>query len=279
VKPVSITKKKQSDRDKRLQQELKDRGEIPQHIAIIMDGNGRWAKKRGNIRLFGHRAGVDSVREITETCAQVGVKYLTLYAFSTENWDRPSKEVNGLMKILVNSLRKEARNLDENNVRLESIGQIDRLPSVCQRELKEAIDMTQDNDGLQLCLALSYSGRWDITEAVKQLAHQVKNGDLDPDTISDAHISNHLSTADIPDPDLIIRTSGEFRLSNFLLWQLAYSELFVSKVCWPDFKRNELYKAIRAYQSRERRFGKISEQKNGTSECPNTNSSYEKAMS
>jgi undecaprenyl diphosphate synthase len=261
VKPVSITKKKQSDQDKRLQKQLKERGEIPQHIAIIMDGNGRWAKKRGNIRLFGHRAGVDSVREITEVCAQMGVKYLTLYAFSTENWDRPRSEVNGLMKILVNSLRKEARNLDDNNVRLNSIGQIDRLPSVCQRELDEAIEMTDDNDGLQLNLALSYSGRWDITEAVKKIADKVKSGDLDPDEIQDHHISSHLSTADIPDPDLIIRTSGEYRLSNFLLWQLAYSELYISKVCWPDFKRQELYKALRAYQSRERRYGKTSEQK------------------
>ncbi|MGM0588172.1 MAG: isoprenyl transferase [Bacteroidota bacterium] len=279
MKPVSITNKKQSEQDKRLQQELNKSGEIPQHIAIIMDGNGRWAQKRGNIRLFGHRAGVDSVREITETCAQVGVKYLTLYAFSTENWDRPRKEVNGLMKILVNSLRKEARNLDENNVHLESIGQIDRLPPVCQRELNEAIDMTKDNDGLQLCLALSYSGRWDITEAVKKLAVQVKNGDLDPNEIQNDHISNHLSTAHIPDPDLVIRTSGEYRLSNFLLWQLAYSELFISKVCWPDFKRQELYKAIRAYQSRERRFGKTSEQQSNGADCPNSATSYERAIS
>lgn len=240
---------------------LIEQGQVPSHIAIIMDGNGRWAKSRGNIRTQGHKAGVDSVRDITEACAQIGVKYLTLYAFSTENWGRPKMEVNALMRLLARSLRQEAENLNENNIRLETIGQIDRFPKKCQRELKEAMELTKDNDRLQLCLALSYSGRWDITEAVKKLAHQVKDGDIEPEDINDEMISAHLSTADIPDPELIIRTSGEYRLSNFLLWQLAYSELYITETYWPDFRRKELYKAIQSFQKRERRFGKISENK------------------
>lgn len=232
-------------------------GEVPSHIAIIMDGNGRWAKSRGNIRTFGHKAGVDSVRDITEACAQVGVKYLTLYAFSTENWERPKTEVNALMRLLVRSLRKEAENLNKNNIKLATIGQTERFPEACKQELEEAIELTKENDRLHLCLALSYSGRWDITEAVKKLARQVKEGTLEPEEINDQLISAHLSTAEIPDPDLIIRTSGEYRISNFLLWQLAYSELYITETYWPDFRRNELYKAINAYQKRERRFGKV----------------------
>lgn len=245
---------------------LIEQGQIPEHIAIIMDGNGRWAKSRGNIRSQGHKAGVDSVRDVTEACAQIGVKYLTLYAFSTENWGRPKMEVNALMRLLASSLRKEAENLNENNIKLETIGQIDRFPERCQRELGEAIELTEDNDRLHLCLALSYSGRWDITEAVKKLAHRVKKGDIDPDDINDEMISAHLSTAEIPDPELIIRTSGEYRLSNFLLWQLAYSELYITETYWPDFRRDELYKAIQSFQQRERRFGKLSEkeQKNSS---------------
>ena len=238
---------------------LMEQGEIPKHIAIIMDGNGRWAKRRGNIRSFGHKAGVDSVRDVTEACAQIGVKYLTLYAFSTENWGRPKMEVNALMRLLASSLRKEADNLNENNIRLQTIGQINRFPNNCQRELEEVIQLTKDNERLNLCLALSYSGRWDITEAVKKIAQQVESGDLDPKEIDDNLISAHLSTADIPDPELIIRTSGEYRLSNFLLWQLAYSELYITETYWPDFGRDELYKAIQSFQQRERRFGKLSE--------------------
>jgi len=238
---------------------LIEQGQIPKHIAIIMDGNGRWAKSKGSIRSYGHKAGVDSVRDITEACAQIGVEYLTLYAFSTENWDRPKIEVNALMRLLANSLRKEAENLNENDIKLETIGQIERFPKKCQQELQEATELTKDNDRLQLCLALSYSGRWDITEAVKKLAQQVKDGSIDPEDIDDEMISGHLSTADIPDPDLIIRTSGEYRLSNFLLWQLAYSELYITETYWPDFRRNELYKAIQSFQQRERRFGKLSE--------------------
>lgn len=256
---ISLTNKEQDIRDKQKQDELIASGEIPEHIAIIMDGNGRWAKSKGNIRAFGHKAGVDSVRDITEACAQVGVKYLTLYAFSTENWERPKSEVNALMRLLINSLRKETDNLKKNNIKLAAIGQIERLPEKCQTELKEAIELTGENKRLYLCLALSYSGRWDITEAVKKLARRVKDGKVDPGEINDELISAHLSTAEIPDPDLIIRTSGEYRISNFLLWQLAYSEFYITGTYWPDFRRDELYKAIQAYQQRERRFGKLDE--------------------
>ena len=262
MKRISLTNKEQGSKDQGLQSELVSSGEIPTHIAIIMDGNGRWAKSRGSLRTSGHKAGVDSVRDITEACAQLGVKYLTLYTFSTENWGRPKPEVNALMRLLVSSLRKEADNLNKNNIKLGTIGQIDRFPDVCQRELKEAMTLTKDNDLLHLCLALSYSGRWDITEAVKKISKQVKEGHLDPENIDDELIGAHLSTAEIPDPDLIIRTSGEYRISNFLLWQLAYSELYITETYWPDFRRNELYKAITAYQKRERRFGKVSA-KNG----------------
>ena len=267
MKPISLTNNEQNDQDKESQKILVEQGEVPKHIAIIMDGNGRWAKSKGNLRTHGHKAGVDSVRDITEACAQIGVEHLTLYAFSTENWGRPKIEVNALMRLLANSLRKEADNLNENNIRLETIGQIDRFPKKCQRELNEAIELTKGNDRLNLCLALSYSGRWDITEAVKKLAHQVQDGDIDPEDIDDDMISGHLSTADTPDPELIIRTSGEYRLSNFLLWQLAYSELYITETYWPDFRRNELYKAIQSFQQRERRFGELSEkqQKNSSS--------------
>ena len=257
MKELTLTNNKQTDEDKDKQDLLQNSGEIPTHIAIIMDGNGRWAKSKGSIRIHGHKVGVDSVRDITESCAQLGVKYLTLYAFSTENWGRPSAEVQALMKLLVSSLRKEAENLNKNDIRLATIGQLKRFPESCQNELQEAIALTKENKRLELCLALSYSGRWDITEAVKKIAHHVEEGRLDPDLINDQMISDHLSTADVPDPDLIIRTSGEYRISNFLLWQLAYSELYITKTYWPDFRRDELYEAIRSYQERDRRFGKI----------------------
>jgi undecaprenyl diphosphate synthase len=233
---------------------------VPRHIAIIMDGNGRWANSRGGMRVMGHKAGVDSVREITEACAEIGVKYLTLYAFSTENWNRPKTEVNALMRILIRALRKEAGRLNDNNIRLVAIGQIDRLPENIRQELSEAIEATRNNDRMMLCIALSYSGRWDITEASRKIAEKVKNGEIDPAEITDELISAHLSTADIPDPDLIIRTSGEYRISNFLLWQLAYSELVITDTYWPDFRRPNLMQAIASYQKRERRFGKTSEQ-------------------
>ncbi|RNC79456.1 MAG: isoprenyl transferase [Balneola sp.] len=257
MKELTLTKKEQSQEDKARQLLLKENGEIPEHIAIIMDGNGRWAKSNGSVRLHGHKVGVDSVRDITEACAQLGVQYLTLYAFSTENWGRPSVEVRGLMRLLVSSLRKEADNLHENDIQLVTIGQMDRFPQDCQKELQEAIELTKNNNRLQLCLALSYSGRWDITQAVKKIAAHVNEGRLDPELINDQMISDHLSTASIPDPDLIIRTSGEYRISNFLLWQLAYSELYITQHYWPDFRRNELYEAITSYQKRDRRFGKL----------------------
>ncbi|MEX0686131.1 MAG: isoprenyl transferase [Balneolales bacterium] len=259
-KTLSLNGKKQTDRDQREQVELKASGPIPEHIAIIMDGNGRWAKTKGNMRIFGHKAGVDSVRDTTEACAQLGVKHLTLYAFSTENWYRPSTEVSALMNLLIQSLRNETKKLNDNDIRLTSIGQIDRLPKTCQGQLNEAIEITKDNTHMELTLALSYSGRWDITEAVKRIGELVKEGKLQPNDIDEELISQNLATKGEPDPDLMIRTSGEFRMSNFLLWQMAYSEIFITQTFWPDFRRNELYKAISTYQKRERRFGKISEQ-------------------
>ncbi len=258
---MSLTGNKQSFRDKELQAELADAGSIPRHIAIIMDGNGRWAKRKGNKRSSGHKAGVDSVRDITEACAQMGVQYLTLYTFSTENWCRPQAEVNTLMHILVNTLRKEAENLNKNDIRLTTIGQTDRFPGKCRQKLHEAIQLTGQNERLQLCLALSYSGRWDILNAVKKVSQEVQNGTIKPEEIDDELFSSHLSTAEVPDPDLIIRTGGEYRISNFLLWQLAYSELFITETFWPDFRRDALYKAISSFQKRERRFGAIKNKK------------------
>lgn len=275
LKPFTLTNNVQTESDKELQESIAETGKIPEHIAIIMDGNGRWAQTKGNIRIFGHKAGVDSVRDITESCAQLGVKHLTLYAFSTENWDRPSVEINGLMKILVSSLKNEAKRLNENNIKFVTIGQIERLPEKCQRQISEVTELTKDNDRLQLCLALSYSGRWDITEAVKRLSEQVKKGELNPEDINDDTISSHLSTAEVPDPDLIIRTSGEFRISNFLLWQLAYSELYITETYWPDFRRDELYEAIKSYQQRDRRYGKV---KNGYSKSASA-SAFNKIIS
>lgn len=260
LKPLSLTDNDQTEEDKKLQEQVKSSGAVPDHIAIIMDGNGRWAQKKGNIRLFGHKAGVESVRDITESCAQLGVGYLTLYAFSTENWNRPPAEINGLMKLLVQTLRNEAERLNRNDIKLVTIGQTERLPERCQKQLQEVIDLTADNKRMQLCLALSYSGRWDIKKAVKKIAQEVEKGNLTPDQIDDDLIGSFLSTASVPDPDLIIRTSGEFRISNFLLWQLAYSELYITETYWPDFRRDELYKAIFSFQKRDRRYGKV---KNG----------------
>lgn len=253
----STTHKKPTGEDQKRQESLIASGEIPKHIAIIMDGNGRWARRKGNVRVFGHRAGVESVRDITESAAQLGVQYLTLYAFSTENWGRPSSEINALIKLLVSALRSETDKLHENDIRLTTIGQTERFPAQCQKELREAMALTRNNKRMQLCLALSYSGRWDITEAVKEIAREVQRGELDPDEINDERISSHLSTASVPDPDLIIRTSGEYRISNFLLWQLAYSELYITRTYWPDFRRDELYQAIESYQRRDRRFGNV----------------------
>lgn len=262
LESLSITGNDQSEEDKKLQERVKSSGPLPGHIAIIMDGNGRWAQKKGNIRLLGHKAGVESVRDITESCAQLGVKYLTLYAFSTENWNRPPSEINGLMRLMVQTLRNEAERLNKNDIKLVTIGQIERLPDRCQNQLQEVIDLTKDNKRIQLCLALSYSGRWDIKEAVKTISRKVQDGTIHPDQIDDDLISSYLSTAAVPDPDLVIRTSGEYRISNFLLWQLAYSELYITETYWPDFRRDELYQAIFSFQKRDRRYGKV---KNGHS--------------
>ena len=233
---------------------------LPQHIAIIMDGNGRWAQEHGQDRLFGHFRGVESVRDIVEGCAELGVKYLTLYAFSTENWDRPQQEVTGLMELLVETLRKEVPILKRNNVKMHAIGALSMLPPNARQALKEAIDMTAENTGLNLVMALSYSSRWELVNAVKQIAMDVKNNLLDPVTISQDTLQHYLTTSAFPDPELMIRTSGEYRISNFLLYQLAYAELYFTETRWPDFRKENLYEAILDYQKRERRFGKTSSQ-------------------
>ncbi len=235
---------------------------VPQHIAVIMDGNGRWAKKKGALRIFGHRNAVQSVKDVTEACGELGVKYLTLYAFSTENWARPKDEVDGLMELLVNTLKKEIKTLMDNQVKLKTIGDTQHLPADCQKNLQWAIEKTSQNDGLTLILALSYSGRWEITEAVKQLAKEIGQGKINPEAITENTIQNYLETAGIPDPELLIRTSGEMRVSNFLLWQIAYSELYITPTLWPDFRKENLFEAVWAFQQRERRFGKTSEQLN-----------------
>lgn len=237
-----------------------NRERLPQHIAIIMDGNGRWAKRHGKERLYGHYNGVESVRKITEAATELGVKYLTLYTFSTENWDRPQDEVDGLMELLVDNIEKETPTFHKNNIRFMTIGDTARMPANAQRRLRDCTDETAANTGLTLILALSYSSRWELTEAARQMGADVKNGTLDPETITEKTIGNYLTTKNIPDPDLLIRTSGEIRISNFLLWQIAYSELYFTETLWPDFKEEDLYKAIVDYQSRERRFGKTSEQ-------------------
>ena len=246
-----------ADDDAALQDALKRRGEIPSHIAMIMDGNGRWARERGKPRVAGHRAGVDSVREITETCAQLGVKYLTLYTFSHENWDRPSAEVRALMRLLLHSIRHETRTLDKNNIRLCAVGDLSRTPDEVRRSLQEVMDETRDNDRMTLTIAVSYSGRLEIVRAARKLAERVRAGDLQPDDIDEALFESVLTTSYLPDPDLLIRTGGEFRISNFLLWRLAYAELYITDCYWPAFRQQALYEAIRDYQDRERRFGRI----------------------
>ena len=240
--------------------EIISKENLPKHIAVIMDGNGRWAAKKGAERIFGHQNAVKAVRDITEGCAELGIGYLTLYAFSTENWGRPKKEVDALMRLLVSTIKNETDTLIKNNVKLRAIGDLNNLPGNCQNELNEAMEITKANDGLNLVLALSYSGRWEITEAVKKIADEVINGSIDPKEIDQHLIAQHLNTNNMPDPELLIRTSGEMRISNFLLWQIAYTELFITDILWPDFRRDNLYEAIISYQKRERRFGKISEQ-------------------
>lgn len=249
-----------SEQDKTRFDQLKKIGEIPKHIAIIMDGNGRWAKKRNLPRVAGHKEGVESVRYMVEACAHLGVEVLTLYTFSTENWNRPKDEVSTLMRLIVKSLQNETDELNKNNIRLTVIGDIDSLPTIVQKELEQAINKTKNNSRLTLNLALSYSGRWELLEAVKTIIREFEEGKIKKSDINEELISEHLTTKNFPDPDLMIRSGGEYRISNFLLWQLAYSELYVSDVLWPDFRTIELYEAIKDFQKRERRFGLVSEQ-------------------
>jgi undecaprenyl diphosphate synthase len=233
-----------------------NKNNLPKHIAITMDGNGRWAKSKGKLRIFGHNNGVKAVRDTVEAAAEIGIEFLTLYAFSTENWNRPSKEVNALMTLLVSAINKETKTLMDNNIKLSTIGDTDSLPSKAKKELAEAIDKTKGNTRMTLVLALSYSGRWDILNAV----NEITNKGVGNEKITEEQFQQYLSTKSVPDPELLIRTSGEYRISNFLLWQIAYSELYFTDTLWPDFRRADLAKAILDYQSRERRFGKTTEQ-------------------
>ena len=237
-----------------------NREKLPSHIAIIMDGNGRWAKQKGKPRIFGHQNGAHAVRQTIEGSVELGVKYLTLYAFSAENWKRPKMEVEALMTLLVTTIDEELKNLVDNNIHFQVIGNVSLLPDSVKRKIDTAITNTQSCTGMILTLALSYGSRWEIVDAAKKIAEEVKQGSLNPQDITDKVFASHLNTAKMPDPELLIRTSGELRLSNFLLWQLAYTELYFTKVLWPDFSKEELYKAIISFQNRERRFGKTTEQ-------------------
>lgn len=239
-----------------------DISRLPEHIAIIMDGNGRWAKNQGKFRSFGHESGVLSVKDIVEGCADIGIKYLTIYAFSTENWNRPADEVNALMELLIATINNEVATLNKNNIRLNAIGDIASLPQKCIDDLGSAMENTANNTACTLTLALSYSAKWEILEAAKKLATLVREDKLALDEINESVFSSQLTTVGIPDPELMIRTSGEHRVSNFLLWQMAYTELYFTETLWPDFRREDLFEAIVDYQKRERRFGKISEQLN-----------------
>ena len=254
---LTITGKTQTAEDAAQQEALCRSGPVPRHIAIIMDGNGRWARERGEPRVVGHYEGVESVRDITEACAQIGVKYLTLYTFSTENWQRPAGEVNALMTLLLRTIRRERKTLNDNNIRLQAIGEVAKLPRKARRELQETLDATAGNTRMTLVLALSYSGRWELVEAMRVLARRAQEGTLDPEAIDEALVAQTLDSAGIPDPDLLIRTGGEYRVSNFLLWQLAYTEMVITDRYWPAFRREQLYEAIKAFQHRDRRFGRI----------------------
>jgi undecaprenyl diphosphate synthase len=240
-----------------------DLGNLPAHIAVIMDGNGRWAKQQGALRIFGHHHGVKSVRDTVEGCVELGVKYLTLYTFSTENWNRPKLEVDGIMQLLVKTIAEEVPELHKNNVRVKTIGNLDSLPASANKKMLDAVELTKNNTGLTLILALSYSGKWEIVQATKRIATKIKTGELAVEDISENVFSQHLATEDAPDVDLMIRTGGDHRISNYLLWQLAYAELyFIDDLFWPEFRKNHLFEAISSYQNRERRFGKTSEQIN-----------------
>jgi len=246
--------------DEQTRIELKAGCYLPEHVAIIMDGNGRWARQKGKTRIEGHAAGVEAVRDVVEACAQLGIGYLTLFTFSTENWKRPEKEISSLMQLLVKVLQKEARALFRNKVRIHVIGNTEQLPQKVKQTLKETVELTKDNTGLTLCIALSYSGKWDILQACRAISREIAEGRISPDKIDEQLMDSFLSTRGIPEPELLIRTSGEFRISNFLLWQSAYSEIYFTNTYWPDFRRGQLYDAIRDFQKRERRFGQTSEQ-------------------
>lgn len=248
---------KSKTRDNALLDDLKERGEIPRHVAIIMDGNGRWARERGQSRVVGHHEGVESVREITESCARLGVEYLTLYTFSTENWNRPPAEVRALMRLLVHTIRRETETLIKNNIRLQAIGDLSKLPPEARRELTGSMQATAKNDGMTLVMAISYSGRLEIVEAARRLARRVQEGTLSPDDIDEQLFASSLMLGGVPDPDLLIRTGGEFRISNFLLWELAYTEMYITPCFWPAFRTAQLCEAIRDFQNRERRFGRV----------------------
>jgi undecaprenyl diphosphate synthase len=252
--------KEPTSEDKKQQDLLKKSGEIPSHVAIIMDGNGRWAQEKHQHRTFGHRQGVKSVRDTVEASGQLGIKYLTLYTFSTENWKRPKSEVTVLMRLLIKALRDETDKLHQNNVRLISVGDMSKLPERVLQELNDAIEKTKNNKLMTLVLALSYSGRWDIINAIREIAYKYKKTGLSQEKIDEKMLKQHLVTKDIPDPDLLIRTGGDYRISNFLLWELAYTELYFDKTFWPDFRRENLYKAIKEYQGRERRYGMTTSQ-------------------
>lgn len=247
-----------------------DKQRLPRHIAIIMDGNGRWAEEKGEDRLFGHFHGVESVRNIVEGSAELGLEYLTLYAFSTENWDRPQQEVDGLMALLVDTIRKEVAILNKNNIKLHVIGDMQMLPDFAKEELQEALEMTSQNTGLNLIMALSYSSRWELVNAVKNIALDVQNGKIKAEDINQNTLPQYLTTSNFPDPELMIRTSGEYRISNFLLYQLAYAELYFTNTRWPDFRKENLYEAIIDFQNRERRFGKTGKQIQQTETNPNS---------
>ena len=233
---------------------------LPLHVAVIMDGNGRWAQRQGQLRVFGHQHGVKAVRDTTEAAAELGIKFLTLYAFSTENWNRPKEEVDALMELLIHTIHQEKETLNKNKIRLQAIGDMDALPPKCREELNAAIRDTATNDRMTLILALSYSSKWELSRAMRLIAEDVKAGRLDPASISEEHIADRLCTRDVPDPELLIRTSGEHRISNFLLWQIAYAEFYFTDKLWPEFGKEDFYAAIADYQSRERRFGLVSEQ-------------------
>jgi undecaprenyl diphosphate synthase len=253
-------KSKADPEDLRIQGELRTTCELPRHIGIIMDGNGRWARLKGKSRVEGHVAGVESVRDIVEAASQLGIRRLTLFTFSIENWKRPEHEITALMRLLIKVLKKETRQLHDNNIRLQVIGNMEMLSGEVRLTLDETMELTKNNSAMTLCIALSYSGKWDITQACRRIAEQVRQGLIGPESINEQMIEGFLSTASIPDPELIVRTSGEFRISNFMLWQSAYSEIYFTNTYWPDFRRAQLYEALREFQNRERRFGQTSDQ-------------------